>query len=63
MSDNESDSKFKTTNNNDQQNLDEVSPGAAYLSFVEMETLSNKLKLLNYEGEYLIRWRMKPLSK
>jgi hypothetical protein len=41
----------------------EVSPGEAYMIFIEMNALSNKLKLLNYEDEYLIRWKMKPLSK
>jgi hypothetical protein len=62
MSDNEGESKFRTQDGSGQEG-EEVSPGAAYMPFVEMETLSNKLKLLNYEGEYLIRWRMKPLSK
>lgn len=41
----------------------EASPGEAYVIFIEMNNLSNKLKLLNYEDEYLIRWKMKPLSK
>ena len=41
----------------------ETSPGEAYIIFIEMNTLSNKLKLLNYEDEYLLRWKMKPLSK
>ncbi len=41
----------------------ETSPGEAYVIFIEMNTLSNKLKLLNYEDEYLLRWKMKPLSK
>lgn len=41
----------------------EASPGEAYLIFIDMNTLSNKLKLLNYEDEYLLKWKMKPLSK
>ena len=41
----------------------DVSPGEAYVIFIEMNNLSNKLKLLNYEDEYLLRWKMKPLSK
>ena len=41
----------------------EVSPGEAYVIFLEMANLSNKLKLLNYEDEYLLKWKMKPLSK
>lgn len=41
----------------------ESSPGEAYMIFIDMNTLSNKLKLLNYEDEYLLKWKMKPLSK
>ena len=41
----------------------EASPGEAYVIYIEMNNLSNKLKLLNYEDEYLIRWKMKPLSR
>jgi hypothetical protein len=41
----------------------ESSPGEAYMIFIEMNNLANKLKLLNYEDEYLIKWKMKPLSK
>jgi hypothetical protein len=41
----------------------EQSPGQAYVIFIEMNNLANKLKLLNYEDEYLIKWKMKPLSK
>ncbi len=41
----------------------ESSPGEAYMIFIDMNTLANKLKLLNYEDEYLLRWKMKPLSK
>lgn len=41
----------------------ETSPGEAYTVFVEMSNLANKLKLLNYDDEYLLRWKMKPLSK
>lgn len=41
----------------------EASPGEAYVIFIDMNTLSNKLKLLNYENEYLLKWKMKPISK
>jgi hypothetical protein len=41
----------------------ETSPGEAYMIFIEMNNLSNKLKLLNYEDEYMVKWKMKPLSK
>lgn len=41
----------------------EASPGEAFVIFVDMNTLSNKLKLLNYEDEYLTKWKMKPISK
>jgi hypothetical protein len=46
-----------------QESQVESSPGEAYMIFIDMNTLSNKLKLLNYEDEYLLRWKMKPLSK
>lgn len=41
----------------------EASPGEAFVIFIDMNTLSNKLKLLNYENEYLLKWKMKPISK
>jgi hypothetical protein len=41
----------------------ETSPGEAYMIYIEMNNLANKLKLLNYEDDYLIKWKMKPLSK
>ena len=65
MSDDE-DNNNKTTkgsNNTDSEIPTESSPGEAYMIFIDMNTLSNKLKLLNYEDEYLIKWKMKPLSK
>jgi hypothetical protein len=43
--------------------VSDVSPGEAYVIFIEMNNLSNKLKLLNYEDEYLLKWKMKSLSK
>jgi hypothetical protein len=64
MSDDED--NYKTTkgsNNKDSEIPTESSPGEAYMIFIDMNTLSNKLKLLNYEDEYLIKWKMKPLSK
>jgi hypothetical protein len=63
MSDTENDRKKVNGGGGDEDNDNDVSPGAAYLPFIEMEALSNKLKLLDYEGEYLLKWRMKPLSK
>jgi hypothetical protein len=65
MSDNE-DTKTTTTRRasvKDTEIQSESSPGNAYVPFIEMNTLSNKLKLLNYEDEYLLRWKMKPLSR
>lgn len=41
----------------------ETSPGEAFVIFIDMNTLANKLKLLNYEDEYLLKWKMKPISK
>lgn len=41
----------------------EASPGEAYVIFIEMNNLSNKLKLLNYEDEYLIKWKMKSIPR
>lgn len=66
MSDSE-DYNNKTTKGSSKQADSEIptdaSPGEAFVIFIEMNNLSNKLKLLNYEDEYLIRWKMKPLSK
>ena len=39
------------------------SPGAAFIPFIEMDQLSNKLKFLDYDNEYLLKWKMKPLSR
>ena len=61
MSDNENEKPSK--NGVDAGGDDDVSPGLAYVPFIEMEALANKLKLLNYESEYLLKWRMKPLSR
>ncbi|CAF0846864.1 unnamed protein product [Rotaria sordida] len=41
----------------------DVSPGAGFQVFVDMANLHNKLKLLNYDDEYVLKWRMKPLSR
>ena len=65
MSDNEETNttvKKRTTNESDDIPT-EVSPGEAYVIFIEMNNLANKLKLLNYEDEYLLKWKMKPLSR
>ncbi|CAF0872569.1 unnamed protein product [Brachionus calyciflorus] len=54
----------RNTGKNDSSDIPtERSPGEAYVIFIEMNNLLNKLKLLNYEDEYLIRWKMKPLSR
>ncbi|UJR20335.1 hypothetical protein I4U23_023466 [Adineta vaga] len=41
----------------------DVSPGAGFQVFVDMANLHNKLKLLNYDDEYVVKWRMKPISR
>uniref|UniRef100_A0A8C3TRQ8 Intraflagellar transport protein 57 homolog n=1 Tax=Catharus ustulatus TaxID=91951 RepID=A0A8C3TRQ8_CATUS len=41
----------------------ERGPGAAFLMFVLMEDLLDKLKLLSYEEEALRRHNMRPLSR
>ncbi|CAF0809630.1 unnamed protein product [Didymodactylos carnosus] len=43
--------------------LPDESPGANFQVFVDMQNLYNKLKLLNYDDEYVLKWRMKPISK
>ena len=42
--------------------IPDVSPGASFQVFVDMANLQNKLKLLNYDDEYVIKWRMKPIE-
>ena len=64
MSDNENEKTTKSlAGGGDTGGDDDISPGLAYVPFIEMEALTNKLKLLNYESEYLLKWRMKPLSR
>jgi hypothetical protein len=70
MSDNENGNKkpghkiaTKDTNTNQNEIAQDISPGEAYVVFIEMNNLSNKLKLLDYEDEYLLKWKMKPLSR
>ncbi len=41
----------------------EKGPGHSYMHFVLMEELLDKLKLLNYEQEYLKELGFKPLSR
>ncbi|CAF3563071.1 unnamed protein product [Rotaria sp. Silwood1] len=41
----------------------DVSPGAGFQVFVDMANLYNKLKLLNYDDDYVMKWRMKPISR
>ena len=38
-------------------------PGLLYLPFVVMEELLDKLKLLNYEKDFLRQLQMKPMSR
>ncbi|MPC36266.1 Intraflagellar transport protein 57 [Portunus trituberculatus] len=38
-------------------------PGLAYMPFVVMDDLLDKLKLLNYDKEFIIEHRMKPLNR
>ena len=64
MSDNEDSPKAKgASKDKDNEIMTETSPGEAFVIFIEMNTLSNKLKLLNYEDGYLLKWKMKPISR
>lgn len=38
-------------------------PGASYLTFVVMEELLDKLKLLGYDQEFIKALKMKPLNR
>lgn len=38
-------------------------PGLAYMPFVVMDDLLDKLKLLNYDKEFLQEHRMKPVNR
>lgn len=38
-------------------------PGLAYMPFVVMDDLLDKLKLLNYDKEFLQENRMKPVNR
>lgn len=42
---------------------DEVGPGHAYLPFVVMEDLLDKLKLINYDSEFTTQFKIKPISR
>lgn len=42
---------------------DERSPGLQHQMFVVMEDLLDKLKLLDYEEQVLVKHNMKPLSR
>jgi hypothetical protein len=41
----------------------DVGPGASYLTFVVMEELLDKLKLLGYDQEFIKALKMKPLNR
>ncbi|XP_037278729.2 intraflagellar transport 57 isoform X1 [Rhipicephalus microplus] len=43
--------------------VDEVGPGQAYLPFVVMEDLLDKLKLMNYDTEFTTQFKVKPVSR
>ncbi|XP_014788112.1 intraflagellar transport protein 57 homolog [Octopus bimaculoides] len=45
------------------EEIEDVSPGIAYLPFVNMEELLEKLRLLNYEKSFMTIMNMKPLSR
>merc|ERR1712018_992779 len=59
--------------NADEENTDETTaaassvadggPGLAYMPFVVMEDLLDKLKLLNYEEEFVQELKMRPLNR
>ncbi|XP_077524455.1 intraflagellar transport 57 isoform X2 [Amblyomma americanum] len=42
---------------------DEVGPGQAYLPFVVMEDLLDKLKLISYDSEFTAQFMIKPISR
>ena len=42
---------------------DESGPGMMFMPFVVMEDLLDKLKLLNYEQEFVAELRMRPLNR
>jgi len=42
---------------------DSGGPGLVYMPFVVMEDLLDKLKLLNYEEEFVKELRMRPLNR
>lgn len=42
---------------------DERSPGLQHQTFVIMEDLLDKLKLLDYEEQVLVKHNMKPLTR
>lgn len=58
-----SDEEYRDRKNESSDIQIDKSPGEAYVIFIEMNNLLNKLKLLDYEDEYLIRWKMKSLSR
>lgn len=42
---------------------DELAPSASYVINVRMEDLLEKLKLLNYDTEFVQELRMKPINR
>ena len=38
-------------------------PGEVYMAFVVMEELTDKLRLLNYDDQFLRKMNVKPISK
>ena len=41
----------------------EIGPGQIFAPFLAMEDLLDKLKLLNYEKELVLKMRMRPLNR
>ena len=51
------------TDDGDVDDGDGGGPGAAYTPFVIMDDLLDKLKLLNYDREFILDLRIKPLNR
>ncbi|XP_077563629.1 intraflagellar transport protein 57 homolog [Haemaphysalis longicornis] len=45
------------------EGADDIGPGQAYLPFVVMEDLLDKLKLINYDTEFVNQLKIKPISR
>ncbi|XP_040574524.1 intraflagellar transport protein 57 homolog [Lepeophtheirus salmonis] len=56
-------SKTKSDKEDSSENEIDGGPGLAFMPFVIMENLVDKLKLLNYEDEFVSGLKMRPLSR